>query len=315
MSRRLAGCGRWSAEDAVHDGGAVLDDRAQLLAIDGLGDRGPAGVPDEAGDLFDGHARVGEQRDEAVAQLAGCPVGGIEPGRGRDAAEPASDVGRVQRACRRRRRRRGRCPASGLLRRAGPPPGGLGVRAVHRRSGREGQGAAGLAGLGVAAGADGAPDHDVRRDRWCRRRAAVEVDVAPGQRPQFLGTGAGEQRHAARRRPSSTLSAARTSAWACSRVSALDGRPVWPVGVPHSSTTLRWTLSRAWARVIARRRMDLRLGDGAGAQRRGLLREPSVDVVGGEVDAVCGRRGRESRAGWRGCAGFPRSRGRGRCSP
>ena len=39
---------------------------------DGLGDRGAAGVADEAGDLLDGHAFVGEEGHEAVAQLARC---------------------------------------------------------------------------------------------------------------------------------------------------------------------------------------------------------------------------------------------------
>ncbi len=47
------------------------------------------------------------------------------------------------------------------------------------------------------------------------------------------------------------------SACAWSRVSAFDGRPICPVGVSQSSTTLRLTLSRAWARVTARRRIDL----------------------------------------------------------
>jgi Tetratricopeptide repeat len=38
-------------EDTIHDGGAVLDDWAQLLAINGLCDSRPTGVPDQAGDL------------------------------------------------------------------------------------------------------------------------------------------------------------------------------------------------------------------------------------------------------------------------
>ena len=83
-------------------------------------------------------------------------------------------------------------------------------------------------------------------------------------------------------------------AWACSRVRALEGRPDWPVGVPHSSTTLRRTLSLLWARVIARRRMDLRsatvrvLSDAAfstshwstsSAERSTSLRAPSEGMT------------------------------------
>ena len=47
LCRRAAGCGAVgvSAEDAIHDGGAVFDDRAQLLAIDGLGDVDPPACP------------------------------------------------------------------------------------------------------------------------------------------------------------------------------------------------------------------------------------------------------------------------------
>ena len=46
----------------------------------------------------------------------------------------------------------------------------------------------------------------------------------------------------------------RASAW--TRVRDLDGRPWRPCGTSHSSTTLRLTLSLAWARVIARLRTD-----------------------------------------------------------
>jgi hypothetical protein len=56
-----------SSEDAIHDGGSVFDDRAQLLAVDGFGHSRPAGVTDQARDLFDGHASVGEHGNEAVA--------------------------------------------------------------------------------------------------------------------------------------------------------------------------------------------------------------------------------------------------------
>jgi hypothetical protein len=51
--------------------------------------------------------------------------------------------------------------------------------------------------------------------------------------------------------------AAFSSACACCRVRGFDGRPGCPVGVSHSRTTLRLTLSRAWARAIERARIDL----------------------------------------------------------
>ena len=45
-----------SSEDAIHDGGAVFDDRTQLLATDGFGHSRPAGVPRSVG-LFARWAR------------------------------------------------------------------------------------------------------------------------------------------------------------------------------------------------------------------------------------------------------------------
>ena len=48
-------------EEFVHRHGAIVDDRAQLLAVDGLGDCRPAGVPDEARNLLDRHPFVGQQ--------------------------------------------------------------------------------------------------------------------------------------------------------------------------------------------------------------------------------------------------------------
>ena len=52
---------------------------------------------------------------------------------------------------------------------------------------RQFQGAAGFPSLGVATGTNRVSDHD-------ERRIAVEVDVRPGERPQFLGPGTSEQR-------------------------------------------------------------------------------------------------------------------------
>ena len=68
MCRRPAGrLGGASSEDAIHDGGAVFDDWTQLLAINGFGNGRPSGVPDQARNLFDGHACVGEHGHETVA--------------------------------------------------------------------------------------------------------------------------------------------------------------------------------------------------------------------------------------------------------
>jgi len=54
-----------------------------------------SGAADRAGDLFDRDAFVGQQRDEAVPQLAGCPGVGFQTGGGGDLAEGASDVVRA----------------------------------------------------------------------------------------------------------------------------------------------------------------------------------------------------------------------------
>jgi len=57
MCRRPADCSVCaSSEDAIRDGGAVFDDRAQLLATDGFGHSRPAGVPRSVG-LFARWAR------------------------------------------------------------------------------------------------------------------------------------------------------------------------------------------------------------------------------------------------------------------
>jgi hypothetical protein len=53
------------------------------------------------------------------------------------------------------------------------------------------------------------------------------------------------------------VSAASSTATAWSRVSDMDGRPGRPLGSSHSSTTFRFTLSRACARAIDRFRIDL----------------------------------------------------------
>ena len=90
-------------EDAVHGCRALVDDRSQLFAVDGLGDLRSSDVADQAGDLFDRDAFVGQQRDAAVPQLAGCPGIGVQAAGGGDVAEAASDLVRVEGGAVRRR--------------------------------------------------------------------------------------------------------------------------------------------------------------------------------------------------------------------
>ncbi len=66
-----------AVEDPVHGYGAGEQHRAELVAVDGLGDRG-AGVPAQVGDLLDRHAAVRQQGHEAVPQLPGRPLGGVQ---------------------------------------------------------------------------------------------------------------------------------------------------------------------------------------------------------------------------------------------
>ena len=82
------------AEDAVHRFGPPDDDGPDLLPVDSLGN-GRAGVADQAGDVLDRHAVIGQQRHEAVPQLARCPLPRYEPGRLGDLPEITPCVVRV----------------------------------------------------------------------------------------------------------------------------------------------------------------------------------------------------------------------------
>src|SRR5690606_9986617 len=118
-------------------------------AVDGLGDRG-GGVAAEVGDVFDADAVAGQERDEAVPQFAGCPGVGIEAGSFQDRAEGAQHVVPVQGGAGGRGEHELVAGWTALAlvvgRQGGYAPGG------------QGQGASGFARLGIAAGADGAPD-------------------------------------------------------------------------------------------------------------------------------------------------------------
>ena len=53
------------AEEPIHDRCAGLDDGPDLMPVDQFGDVGAA-VADELCDFLEGHARIGEQRNEGV---------------------------------------------------------------------------------------------------------------------------------------------------------------------------------------------------------------------------------------------------------
>ena len=80
------------------------------------GDVGSA-VPDKSGDLFQGHAGVGQQRDERVPQLARRPVSRVEPGTRRRAR------------CRSRRTFAASMPVPRLVAKTRPVSPGLGMGA------------------------------------------------------------------------------------------------------------------------------------------------------------------------------------------
>ena len=83
-------------EDAVHGLRALGQHGSELFAVDRLCDRG-APMSDETGDLLQGDPGLGQDRDEAVPQLAGRPRVIVEPSSAYDASEGTPDVGRIQR--------------------------------------------------------------------------------------------------------------------------------------------------------------------------------------------------------------------------
>src|SRR5580693_149771 len=62
-----------AAEEPVHHLSALLQDRAELLPVHGLGDMA-AGMAGKRCDLLDRHAIIGQQRDERVPQVPRRPV-------------------------------------------------------------------------------------------------------------------------------------------------------------------------------------------------------------------------------------------------
>ena len=148
--------------------------------------------------------------------------------------------------------------------------------------GRQGQGPPGLAGLGVAAVAVGAPDLHGRRYRRVGVRLTVEVDVVPGEGAEFLGARSGQQReHDVGVQPGSVGGV--ENGLGLVQGEGLGGRPSWPRGTVHSATTLRFTLSRAMRSIDRAVEAPVELTQGAGAEGGGLVCEPPVDVLGAKL--------------------------------
>ena len=83
-------------EDAIHGIGPLDDDRANLLSVHRLCG-GSSAVAYQSGDLLDRNASVGQQRDEAMPQLARRPLLRIETGSGNHSAERAPDMRCIRR--------------------------------------------------------------------------------------------------------------------------------------------------------------------------------------------------------------------------
>jgi hypothetical protein len=64
-------------EDLIHGDRAAQEHRAQLVAVDRLGDD-RARVSAQVGDVLDAHTAVGEQGHEGVTQLLGRPLLGTD---------------------------------------------------------------------------------------------------------------------------------------------------------------------------------------------------------------------------------------------
>jgi hypothetical protein len=153
-----------------------------LMAVDLLGDR-CAAVPDQARNFLDRNPAVREQRDERAAQLARRPLGWVEAvDRGEHGAELSADV-----VCARLERRTPGRSLSNCRMALDVWASRCWTRARTQRAGSKR--GAGSHGLGVAAGADGAPYPDIGRPM-----SLVQVYVFPAKRPHFFGP-AGEQGH------------------------------------------------------------------------------------------------------------------------
>ena len=172
----------------------------------------------------------------SCAAVRAASIGGIQACRGGDAAEPAPDVGGIEWGA-----GFGGEDETGVF--PTGPSTALGALALvllvqcFHAAFRQRQGAAGRTCLGVAANSYRAPYAHVGRNRWLGVRTTGEVDVAPGQRAEFLGSEPRRAATPARRRPW----------WIRSRVPPARGlvRRLWP---------WRGVRSDRWGSRIATRR-------------------------------------------------------------
>lgn len=213
-------------------------------------------MADESGDLFQRDAAVGEQGHEAVAELPGRPLVGVDPlGILERLAESPPHVGGIEQLA--HRRREDEPLLLPVVASGEPVPAlviGLLPENLHAPC-RQSERSARLPGLHVRAPADRTPQRDMRKPR----RVGVWLAL------QEHGSQVSARSSSVRAPVSSVttmyacievpLAASRTaSAWA--QVSALEGRPVCPWGTEHNPTTLRFTLSRAMARLTERFRQE-----------------------------------------------------------
>src|SRR6266568_1293118 len=149
-----------------------------------------AGVPSQAGDLFDGHSAIRHEADKRVPKLAWSPVL-ADTGRLAGCPEIALDVGGVQGSAHLAGEDEasvtpaipGRDPFPGL-------PGPMSEESVHGYL-RQPERAARLGCLRVSPGPYGAPYSHVRRHRRIGIGVAGQVDVIPAQFAGLLGPDAG----------------------------------------------------------------------------------------------------------------------------
>jgi hypothetical protein len=139
-------------------------------------------MADQVRNILDWHPRTGQQRDEA--EFAGRPGLWIHVGCSDDHPKRSAHIRRIK--CRADRRAEHEIGFLQLvatldaLRLGQAPMGDQGLDAA----GRQFEGSARLAGLGIAVGSHGPP----KVDRWWRR---LEMDPRPRERAQLFCSGTG----------------------------------------------------------------------------------------------------------------------------
>ena len=169
------------SEKAIHNGGARLNDRTELLPVDQLGHQ-RALVSHEPRNLFNWDPSVGQERDEGVPKLPRSPGTGVDAGRTSDRdTEVAADISGIE-----------RCPdprgeyephLDPLL--AGQQPRPILSLAMCRQhldpASGQSEGPSGEPRLGVSGDTDGSLDGHEGWDRRNVAGSAGQVDVIPEQ--------------------------------------------------------------------------------------------------------------------------------------